>query len=394
MDSTALKVALGCIVIRLAVNSLFPSLQQQLDQSVEFSTPVTSFRSLQEGIYLLRNNIQVYNHGVVHHPPILIFFLSLFNSDRLISLIYALIDGLIAYQLTEVTKAFKNLKLKVWLPGLLYAVNPLTLLSCISRSSIIFTNFAISSSLYCILAEGNVLLSSVMISISGYLSVYPILLLIPLLGMLKSWRQRILSAIVSILSLLILLLFSYSILGSQSWSFLTQVYGSIITFEKVFPNLGLWWYFFIEMFDTFIPFFKAVFNIFIAVFITPFTLRYHKQPFYAFILCIGWIVLTKPYPSLGDAGFFFSFLPFFTPLFGYLRYPIISALLFLHAIVLAPIFYHLWVVLGSGNSNFFYAISLVYALALASILVDLNWAMLRIEYDNGIPNFKLKVTQI
>lgn len=168
MDSTALKVALGCIAIRLAVNSLFPSLQQQLDQSVEFSTPVTSFRSLQEGIYLLRNNIQVYNHGVVHHPPILIFFLSLFNSDRLISLIYALIDGLIAYQLTEVTKAFKNLKLKVWLPGLLYAVNPLTLLSCISRSSIIFTNFAISSSLYCILAEGNVLLSSVMISISGY----------------------------------------------------------------------------------------------------------------------------------------------------------------------------------------------------------------------------------
>lgn len=97
MDSTALKVALGCIAIRLAVNSLFPSLQQQLDQSVEFSTPVTSFRSLQEGIYLLRNNIQVYNHGVVHHPPILIFFLSLFNSDRLISLIYALIDGLIAY---------------------------------------------------------------------------------------------------------------------------------------------------------------------------------------------------------------------------------------------------------------------------------------------------------
>ena len=122
MDSTALKVALGCIAIRLAVNSLFPSLQQQLDQSVEFSTPVTSFRSLQEGIYLLRNNIQVYNHGVVHHPPILIFFLSLFNSDRLISLIYALIDGLIAYQLTEVTKAFKNLKLKVWLPGLLYAI--------------------------------------------------------------------------------------------------------------------------------------------------------------------------------------------------------------------------------------------------------------------------------
>ncbi|EJS41227.1 gab1p [Saccharomyces arboricola H-6] len=394
MASTEVKVALGCIAVRLAVTYLFPSLQQQLDQSVEFSTPVTSFRSLQEGIYLLRNNILVYNNGVVHHPPILVFFLSLFNSDKLISLIYASIDGLVAYQLTKMTKAFKNLRIKIWLPGLLYTVNPLVLLSCISRSSIIFTNFAISSSLYFLLTGGNVVLSSVMISVSGYLSLYPFLLLIPLLGMLKNWKQRIFSVIISLLSLSFLLLFSYSMLGGESWSFLTQVYGSIVSLEKVFPNLGLWWYFFIEMFDTFIPFFKAVFNIFIAAFITPFTLRYNKQPFYAFILCIGWIALTKPYPSLGDAGFFFSFLPFFTPLFGYLRYPIISALLFLHAVVLAPIFYYLWVGLGSGNSNFFYAISLVYALALASILVDLNWAMLRIEYDNGVPNFNLKVTQI
>lgn len=223
MVSTEFKVALGCIAARLAVTCLFPALQQQLDQSVEFSTPVTSFRSLQEGIYLLRNNIQVYNHGVVHHPPILVFFLSLFDSDRLISIIYASIDGLIAYQLTKMTKVFKNLKIQSWLPGLLYAVNPLVLLSCVSRSSIIFTNFAISSSLYCVLTEGNVILSSVMISVAGYLSFYPLLLLIPLLGMLKNWRQRMFAVTVSILSLLILLLFSYNMLGGESWSFLKQV---------------------------------------------------------------------------------------------------------------------------------------------------------------------------
>lgn len=39
----------------------------------------------------------------------------------IISLIYALDDKLIAYQLTEVTKAFKNLDLKSRLSGLLYA---------------------------------------------------------------------------------------------------------------------------------------------------------------------------------------------------------------------------------------------------------------------------------
>lgn len=390
MVSREIQVVVACVATRLLIALLFPSLQQQLDKSVEFSTPVTSYRSLAEGVYLLQNGLPVYNGGVVHHMPLLVALLSLFHSDKLTSLLYASLDGLVAYQLISMAKCFTVKAVEPWIVGVLYLVNPLVLLSTISRSSVVFTNLAISTALLSALQD-NISVAAIAIAVASYLSFYPLLLLVPMMAVLRSGRLKAL--VITFLTLAVLLCSSYKV-NNDNWDYVRSTYGVLLTFSKIIPNLGLWWYIFIEMFEFFIPFFKAVFNLFVVSFILPFTLRFHKQPFYSFILCLGWITLTKSYPTLGDGGFFLSFIPFFSPLFGYLRYSVVSTLLFVHSIVLSPIFYHLWIDLGSGNSNFFYAISLVYALALASVLVDFVWAMLRIEYDHGKPNLKLKLTQI
>lgn len=383
----------SCIVIRLIVSLLFPSLQAQLDKSVELSTPMSSYRSLTEGIFLLRNGFPLYHGGVVHHPPLLVAFMSLFEPQCLVALLYALTDGLISYQLMCMARCFPGLEMPSWLPGALYALNPLALLSCVSQSSVIFANAFTSTAILCAL-KGNLLSFATALGIASYLSPYQSLLLIPSLYVLSRENNQRTKAALAVLSVFIVLLQLSSAVTGGSWEFLQATYWSQMNFEKLFPNLGLWWYFFIEMFDMFIPFFKAAFNLFVISFILPFSIRFQRQPFYALVLCIGWITLTKPYPTLGDAGFFFSFLPFFKPLFGYMRCPLLSVLLCIHAIILSPIFYHLWVDLGSGNSNFFYAISLVYALALGFVLIDLCWSMLRIEFDGGRPNYNLKVTQI
>lgn len=383
----------SCVVIRLAVSLLFPSLQAQLDKSVELSTPMSSYRSLTEGVFLLRNDFPLYNGGVVHHPPLLVAFMSLIEPQCLVALLYALADGLISYQLICMARCFPDLGLPTWLPGALYALNPLVLLSCVSQSSVIFTNVFTSTAILCAL-KGNLFTFAVALGAASYLSIYQLLLLMPSLYLLSRGNSQRARATFAVLGVSIVLLQLSSVVTGGSWTFLRATYWSQMNFEKLFPNLGLWWYFFIEMFDMFIPFFKAAFNIFVASFVLPFSIRFQRQPFYALVLCIGWITLTKPYPTLGDAGFFFSFLPFYKPLFGYMRCPLLSVLLFIHAIILSPIFYHLWVDLGSGNSNFFYAISLVYALALGFVLIDLCWSMLRIEFDDGKPNYNLKVTQI
>ena len=61
-----------------------------------------------------------------------------------------------------------------------------------------------------------------------------------------------------------------------------------------------------------------------------------------------------------------------------LRHPLVTTLLHLHAALLMPLFHHLWLAQGTGNANFFYASTLVFACANGAALIDAIWAGLRI----------------
>ena len=57
-----------------------------------------------------------------------------------------------------------------------------------------------------------------------------------------------------------------------------------------------------------------------------------------------------------------------------MRYPFLSAATLAYAAFLGPAFYYFWIYAGSGNANFFYAITLVWSLGLSIVVVDLLWA--------------------
>lgn len=64
-----------------------------------------------------------------------------------------------------------------------------------------------------------------------------------------------------------------------------------------------------------------------------------------------------------------------------MRYPTVTALLYVYALLLLPLFQHLWLHAGSGNANFFYAVTLVWALAGTSSLLDALWAWGRLAWE-------------
>lgn len=64
-----------------------------------------------------------------------------------------------------------------------------------------------------------------------------------------------------------------------------------------------------------------------------------------------------------------------------MRSTFIYATAMLYAIVLGPAFYYLWIYAGSGNANFFYAITLVWSLGLSLLIADSIWAVLRDEWE-------------
>lgn len=72
------------------------------------------------------------------------------------------------------------------------------------------------------------------------------------------------------------------------------------------------------------------------------------------------------------------------------RYAFFAAATLLYATLLGPAFYHLWVYAGSGNANFFYAITLVWSLGLTILVADYIFAALRDEWEEDHPDMKGK----
>lgn len=89
---------------------------------------------------------------------------------------------------------------------------------------------------------------------------------------------------------------------TQSWTFAHAVYGTRLLLPDLTPNVGLWWYFFIEMFDSFRNFFLGVFWLHMASYSPGLTIRLRQQPLAAVVVLCGIFSIFQPYANIGDVG--------------------------------------------------------------------------------------------
>ena len=66
-----------------------------------------------------------------------------------------------------------------------------------------------------------------------------------------------------------------------------------------------------------------------------------------------------------------------------MRYIFLAFAMLSYAVLLGPAFLHLWIYAGSGNANFFYAITLVYSLARIILVADALYAMIRVDWEEN-----------
>ena len=93
-----------------------------------------------------------------------------------------------------------------------------------------------------------------------------------------------------------------------SWQFIPSVYLTPLQLPDLTPNPGLWWYFFVEMFDAFRSFFLGVFWLHMLAYSWPLCIRLRKQPLAATVLMMGIISILEPYASIGAAATWLSSL--------------------------------------------------------------------------------------
>ncbi|KAJ5812078.1 hypothetical protein N7474_008379 [Penicillium riverlandense] len=411
VDRRKIAVFSAAFVLRLVLICLFPSLPDLLTGRVEVSTPVNSFKRLQEGLFLYTRNVSPYDGGVFHQAPLLLPLFALLPDVQFhplpTAIFYILVDLVNAQALDTISESGQSVKSRLhsairkhirW-DGVSVAAwflfNPFTIATCLARSTSVFTAsgilFAVSNAV-----SGNTVNSMLALGFASYLSLYPALLFVPLVLLCLDQRVQgqpqgpnvalfvIQHGAMLVGSVSALLGLSYLITGNF-WEFMSATYGFHLLVPDLTPNSGLWWYFFIEMFDSFREFFLGVFWLHLASYVGGLTARLRRQPLFVITSLLGVFAVFKPYPSISDASLFLALLPLYRHLFPLMRYTFFAISALLYSSLLGPAFYHLWIYAGSGNANFFYAITLVWSLGLSILLADTVFAAIRDEWEQEHP---------
>jgi GPI-anchor transamidase subunit U len=193
----------------------------------------------------------------------------------------------------------------------------------LARTTTVITNAIILVAIAAA-ARGRSVTFLVSLGLASYLSLHPIFLFPPL--SILCYDQKVIKNhslnpttytiqhVAGFIGVIGALLYS-SILLTGSTQFLASTYGTPLLLPDLTPNVGLWWYFFIEMFDSFREFFLGVFWLHMASYVGGLTLRLREQPLFAASAMLGIIAIHQPYPSIADSALFLGMVPLYRHVF-------------------------------------------------------------------------------
>jgi GPI-anchor transamidase subunit U len=309
---------------------------------------------VQEGLFLYKRDVSPYDGGIFHQvcpslpplghwahkissqAPILLPLFSLLPdatfTPTAVAALYTLIDLLNANALEIIAESGEAISTRLFtssrnqdrlhstIVSAAYLLNPFTVAACLGRSTSIFTNTAIINAVSAAL-EGDVFKAMFALGFASYLSMYPALLLPPIV--LLCWDRSLKSdkptksglpfgiKLIAIFFSTIIGLLGLSYIITGSWDFIPATYGFQLLVPDLTPNIGLWWYFFIEIFDSFREFFLGVFWLHLAGYVGGLSIRLRTQPLFVVTTLLGLFAIFKPYPSISDVSLYFAFLPLY-----------------------------------------------------------------------------------
>ncbi|XP_015924448.1 phosphatidylinositol glycan anchor biosynthesis class U protein [Parasteatoda tepidariorum] len=397
----------------------YPAVTENLGKRVEISTPVTAWRKAIEGVHLWKQGVDPYDSDIFHESPLglVAYNYLLTHYQEWIPVIFAACDVITAVLLSLTAKIYlKKLDkqesdskfpenanpvlLKAedlnWVPfyvSVLYLLCPYAVLSCGGKSTVTFQNLILSSFLL-VTVSGYWLLAPVFLAILSCHTFYHMFLLVPLVmytyqsscGHSKMYDTfKILTIIILTFAFSITLLKSFHDM-TGSWSFLSSTYGFILSAPDLTPNIGLFWYFFTEMFEHFRIFFLWTFQLNVFIYVTPLAIRLRKEPMFLLFIYLVIITIFKSYPCIGDVALYFSLLPIWSHLFCFMRQKFIIGCVLASCTLLGPTLWHLWIYSGSANANFYFGITLAFNTGQVFLLTDLLSAFIKREYylQNGV----------
>nr|ACO12268.1 Phosphatidylinositol glycan anchor biosynthesis class U protein [Lepeophtheirus salmonis] len=394
------------VLLRVGLWCLGPDLRDR----VELSTPLNSHKRLVEGVMMSKLGYDPYSGVIVHETPLVLrsYLFLQETAPKYLEPMHILMDIATAIILQVNAKAvvqhlfncekFKKVheeaKEITISPSYLehvpkytvigFLCNPYIIANCVAKTTTTFHNLILSIVLLS-MSKKQRFIGAFFLAIPAYLNLYTIMLLVPLVFSLSSTstlREFVKTGIIFICFLTGLLLWSYSVSGSN---FIHSVYGFILTVPELTPNMGLFWYFFTEMFEHFRLFFICTFQVNVFIYLIPLSIKLRKEPYLLSLTLLSLISIFKSYPSYGDVGFYLSLLSASLHLVPFMKQTFFVANMLLVTTVFGPILFQLWIYNGSANANYFFAINFVFGTAQIFLVTDVLFAQVKREFflDHG-----------
>lgn len=155
-----------------------------------------------------------------------------------------------------------------------------------------------------------------------------------------------------------------------------------IVVEDLSPNIGVFWYFFAEVFYFFWTFFLIVFHINIFFMILPLAIRLKHRPCFLAFVYIVISSMLKSYPSVGDSALYLGLLGLFANELKEMHFSFFLLAGYIGVSLLSPVMHNLWIWRGTGNANFYFATGIAYACLQTVLVVESVSTML--NYDRKL----------
>jgi phosphatidylinositol glycan class U len=124
------------------------------------------------------------------------------------------------------------------------------------------------------------------------------------------------------------------------------------------------------------------------------SLTFRNDFLFTVYIIITILAIFKSYPSLSDTSLSLALLSLFPDAINYSTSSFIMTNALLYATFLGPLFFNLWIYASSGNANFFYAITLVWAYFHMSFLLEVVGGYLRREWDMKHPELRKSLVEV
>lgn len=340
---------------------------------------------VQEEIALFQNPEVVNGSLALRQPPLVLLVWKTLDQLNYNNIVFFICESftLLSFflydfrmsQLEKVEKSGTSLPIATFV----YAVNPYSIFS-FGINSIAVTSSLVTCWIFIAITADLTAFASVLCAIGCYTHIYPGYVFLAVLCQIRGNFVRTCFAVSTFVGTLgSLLALSYVVAG-YNWDFIFHSYLSNVFALNTTPNMGVFWYMYVEMFDHFNTFFVWTMQLIIFATCIGLSLRFYKDPLFLALALNMSTGILRPYNSIAELGCSLALASQWHHLIKFYKSTVLSVSFLFISLILSPLFHFTWLRTATSNANFYFSAALIHALGRVEIVARGMRAYLKYDF--------------